>query len=135
GVKIAMSAERDQYPLHHSGYGGTTYIYLNAPGDAAKVTKALSTVEGVEEVLTRAEAAKKYRLNPYRIGDLWVTATKDIVVGHSMTERETLPKGYRSHGSVHELDVPCIIYRYAGALPDKNAITTNVDVCSFLYPA
>jgi hypothetical protein len=33
------------------------------------VEKALRQVEGVEEMLTRAEAARKYRLNPHRIGD------------------------------------------------------------------
>jgi phosphonoacetate hydrolase len=132
-VKIAMSAERDQYPRHHSGYGGTAFLYLNQPGDADKVVGALRQVDGVEEVLSRAEAATKYRLNPHRIGDLWVTARKDVVFGHSATEREQLPKEYRSHGSAHELDIPCIIHRYAEALPDPAAVTTNVDVCKFLY--
>ena len=83
--------------------------------------------------LTRAEAARKYRLNPHRIGDVWVTAAKDVVFGHSAKERETLPKGYRAHGSAHELDIPCVIYRYAGKLPGPADLRTNVDVCKFLY--
>src|SRR5262245_33607125 len=132
-VKIAMSAERDQYPRHHGGYGGTAFIYLNDPKDAEKVTKALKEIEGVEEVLTREEAAKKHRLNPHRIGDLWVTATKKIVFGHSKEEREELPKDYRSHGSAYEQDIPCFIYRYAGKLPDTGEFTTNVDMAKFLY--
>lgn len=132
-VKFAVSAERDQYPRHHSGYGGTAFVYLNAPGDADKVMAALRKVEGVEEILTAAEAAKKYRLNPHRIGDLWVTAAKGVVFGHSATEREDLPKGYRSHGSAYELDIPCVIYRYRGKLPEPAEFTTNVDVCRFLY--
>jgi hypothetical protein len=81
----------------------------------------------------RPEAAKKYRLNPHRIGDLWVTARKDVVFGHSAREREDLPRTYRSHGSAHELAIPCISYRYAGPLPASAEITTNVDVCRFLY--
>jgi phosphonoacetate hydrolase len=108
-VKFAMSAERDQYPRHHSGYGGTAFIYLNAPDDADKVTRVLRQVDGVEEVLSRADAAEKYRLNRHRIGDLWVTARKDVVFGHSARERESLPQTYRSHGSAHELDIPCIL--------------------------
>jgi phosphonoacetate hydrolase len=132
-VKLAVSAERDQYPRHHSGYGGTAFLYLNAPGDAEKVVKTLREIEGVEEILTRTEAAKKYRLNPHRIGDLWVSATKHVVFGHSATERESLPKGYRSHGSAYELDIPCVIYRYGGKLPDPDEIKTNVDVCKGLY--
>ncbi|MBP3959208.1 alkaline phosphatase family protein [Gemmata sp. G18] len=132
-VKIAMSAERDQYPRHHGGYGGTAFIYLNSPKDADKVIKSLKDIEGVEDVLTRDEAAKKHRLNPHRIGDLWVTATKRVVFGHSMKEREELPKDYRSHGSAHEQDIPCFIHRYVGKLPDKEAFATNVDMAKFLY--
>jgi phosphonoacetate hydrolase len=132
-VKIAMSVERDQYPRHHGGHGGTAFVYLKAPADADRVEKALRQVEGVEEVLARAEAARKYRLNPHRIGDLWVTATKEVVFGHAQREREALPRTYRSHGSVHERDIPCFIYRYAGKLPDRAEFETTVDVCKFLY--
>jgi phosphonoacetate hydrolase len=132
-VKFAMSAERDQYPRHHSGHGGTAFLYLSAPGDADRVTRALEKIEGVEEVLSRSEAAKKYRLNPHRIGDLWVTAKPGVVFGHSAKEQEDLPRTYRSHGSAHELDIPCIIYRYAAALSAPVEVTTNVDVCRFLF--
>jgi phosphonoacetate hydrolase len=134
-VKIVMSAERDQYPRHHSGYGGTAFIYLKGAGDADNVMKVLRDIEGIEEILTREEAANKYKLNPHRIGDLWLTATKEVVFGHSNEERESLPKSYRSHGSAHELDIPCIIYRFGGVLPHANAIATNVDVCKVLYQA
>jgi phosphonoacetate hydrolase len=135
GVKVAMSAERDQYPRHHGGHGGTVFLYLNAPGDAGKVIDTLRAVVGVEEVLPRAEAAKKYRLNPHRIGDLWVTATKGVVFGHAAEERQSLPKTYRSHGSAHERDIPCVIHGWAGKFPDPAGVTTNVDVCRFLYQA
>jgi phosphonoacetate hydrolase len=132
-VNVAMSTERDQYPRHHGGHGGTAFIYLRSAADVGKAVQALRQLEGVEEVLTRDEAAKKYRLNPHRMGDVWVTAVKDVVFGHSSQEREALPKGYRSHGSAHELDIPCIIYRYQGKLPDPADVRTNVDVCKFLY--
>jgi phosphonoacetate hydrolase len=133
GVEVVLSAERDQYPRHHSGYGGTAFVYLKDPGTADKAAEALRGIEGVEEVLTREEAARRYRLNPHRIGDLWVTATKAVVFGPAAQEREILPKGYRSHGSAHELDIPCIIYRYAGQLPNPAEVRTNVDVYKFLY--
>jgi phosphonoacetate hydrolase len=132
-VKVALSTERDQYPRHHGGHGGTAFVYLTDPASTGKAVRALGKVEGVEEVLTRGEAARKHRLNPHRVGDVWVTAAKDVVLGHSAKEREALPKGYRAHGSAHELDIPCVIYRYAGKLPDPADIRTNVDVCSSLY--
>jgi phosphonoacetate hydrolase len=134
-VKIAMSAERDQYPKHHGGFGGTAFIYLKSPDDTDKTIKALRDVDGIEEILTRNEAAKKYRMNPHRIGDLWLTAKKDIVFGHSMEETEKLAKDYRSHGSAHERDIPCFIHNYHGKLPDPAEFATNVDVCRFLYRA
>jgi phosphonoacetate hydrolase len=132
-VKIVMSAERDQYLKHHSGFGGTAFVYLKFPADSDKVIKVLRDVPEIEELLPRADAARKYKLNPHRIGDLWLTAVKDAVFGHSTEEREKLPRDYRSHGSSHELDIPCFIHRYAGKLPDPSEIKTNVDVCKFLY--
>lgn len=135
-VKFAMSAERDQYPRHHGGYGGTAFVYLNAPGDVDRTVRALQQVEGVEEVLHRDEAAAKYRLNPFRIGDLWVTAKPGVVFGpgSGKAEREELPKTYRSHGSAHERDVPGFVYRWAGKLPDGDAVRSNIDLGRFLYP-
>lgn len=133
GVKVALSTERDQYPRHHGGHGCTAFVYLQDPADTARAMRLLEKIEGVEEVLTREEAAKKYRLNPYRIGEVWVTAVKDVVFGNCTQEREELPKGYRAHGSAHERDVPCIIYRYTGRLPDPADVRTNVDVCKLLY--
>ena len=132
-IQIAMSAERDQYPKHHGGFGGTAFVYLKSPNDTDKVIRALSDVDEIEEILTRDEAARKYRLNPFRIGDSWVTAKKDIVFGHSKEERETLAPDYRSHGSSHELDIPGFIYRYNGKLPNEDEIVTNVDLCKMLY--
>src|SRR5262249_12146029 len=120
---------------HHSGFGGTSFIYLQSPKDADKVIKALRDVQDVEEILLREEAARKYRLNPHRIGDLVVTAGKGVVFGPSREEREKLPRDYRSHGSSHERDILCFIYRYAGPLPQPGEITSNVDVCKFLYRA
>lgn len=70
---------------------------------------------------------------PHRIGDLWLTAIKDVVFGHSMEEREQLAIDYRSHGSAHEQDILCFIFRHDGKLPDATEINTNVDVCKFLY--
>ena len=128
-----MSTERDQYPRHHGGHGGTAFIYLRSPTDVGKAIQALRKLEGVEEVLTRDEAAKKYRLNPHRMGDVWVTAMKDVVFGHSTKERVKLPKDYRSHGSAHEQEIPCFIYRYATKLPIADGIGSNVDLGKLLY--
>jgi len=43
-------------------------------------------------------------------------------------ETEELEAGYRSHGSLHESDIPLVIYNSSGALPPADAFTANVDL-------
>jgi phosphonoacetate hydrolase len=64
----------------------------------------------VEAVLTRSEAAKRYHLVASRIGDLIVLGDRDTVFGELDSEFEQLPPNYRAHGSLHEMDVPLLIY-------------------------
>ena len=46
-----------------------------------RVAKVLTGLEGVEAVLTRSEAAKRYHLMASRIGDLVVLGDRDTVFG------------------------------------------------------
>jgi phosphonoacetate hydrolase len=45
-----------------------------------------------------------------RIGDLVVLGDGDTVFGELDSESEALPAEYRAHGSLHEVDVPLVIY-------------------------
>jgi len=108
-VRLAISAERDKYPKQHLGLGGIAWVYLREPGDAQRVTDAIKTLAGVEQVLTRAEAAKAFDLLPERIGDLAVTGDRDTVFGTLEQESEMMAATYRSHGSRYETAVPLII--------------------------
>ena len=56
-IRIAISVERDKYLKHHRGYGGVAWVYCNAPRDIDPVAKVLTSLDGVESVLTRSEAA------------------------------------------------------------------------------
>jgi phosphonoacetate hydrolase len=134
-IRISISAERDKYLRHHRGFGGMSWVYTLKPGDAAAVKALLLSLEGVERVLTRAEAADEFRLMPERIGDLVVVGDADTVFGHlERLEMEVLPLGYRSHGSHHELDVPVILHNAAGA-PGASYFHNNLDLARWLYPA
>lgn len=126
-IRIAISAERDKYLKHHRGFGGTSYVYLNTPADAEKVSAALKTIKGVKTVLTRAEAAKKYKLLPARIGDLVVLADQETVFGNLETPEENLPAGYRTHGSEYETRVPLIILN-AEMYPSADWFQYNMDL-------
>src|SRR5262249_17267180 len=140
-LRAAISAERDKYLVHHRGFGGTSWVYLNRPGDAEKATALLRELDGVEQVLTRAEAAKTFRLMPERIGELVVLGDRRTVFGEliaepgaSPLEREDLPESYRSHGSLYESDVPLVVYN-APSAPPKDSYRHNLDIARWLYPA
>ena len=66
----------------------------------------LRKTDGVDEALSREEAAKRFNLEPERIGDIMVLGDADVVFGDP-AEVE-MPSGLRSHGSAHEIAVPII---------------------------
>jgi phosphonoacetate hydrolase len=125
-ILFAMSAERDPYVRHHRTFGGTAYVWLETPGDRENVETALRRLEGVEDVLTRYQAAARFRLHPDRIGDLVVLGDRDTVFGPLERAVEDLPASFRTHGSCHELRVPLIIYGAPVAAPEHAAHTHNV---------
>jgi phosphonoacetate hydrolase len=132
-VRFAMSAEKDRYIKHHRTFGGTAWVYLQAPEDLAGVAATLRSLAGVERVMTRDEAAAEWSLMPDRIGQLCVFGDRETVFGEMETEYEDLPTRYRSHGSPYEQAVPLIVYNYQGALPPLERIRHNADVTGVLF--
>jgi phosphonoacetate hydrolase len=80
-IRISISAERDRYLQHHRGFGGAAWLYLNNAADSYKVIRALSSLPGVESVMTREAAASRYSLYSSRIGDICVFGDRDTVFG------------------------------------------------------
>jgi phosphonoacetate hydrolase len=109
-IRIAISVDRDKYVKHHRGYGGVSWIYCKSSLDVDRVAHVVSGIEGVEAVLTRSEAGKRFHLMTSRIGDLVVLGDRDTVFGELDSETEALPAEYRAHGSLHEVDVPLVVY-------------------------
>jgi phosphonoacetate hydrolase len=111
-VRFALSAEKDRYVRHHRTFGGTAWVWLNRPADEGAVTRVLSGLDGIEAVIPRDAAARRFHLDPRRIGDLVVLGDRGTVFGELPPgqESERLPDGYRSHGSLHERQVPLIVY-------------------------
>jgi phosphonoacetate hydrolase len=130
---MAISAERDKYLRHHNGMGGTAWVHLKSLDDAIRVTAVLRSLDGVESVMTRAEAAAALHLLPERIGDLVVLGDKDTVFGPLEGEVEQMPPEFRTHGSLYELDVPLVIHNARGA-PSPDYFRHNLDLARWLYP-
>ena len=131
-IRKAVSTGRDRYMKHHRGCSGAAYIHLKDPQDALRVREIISGVTGVERILTREEAAKEFKLMASRIGHLMVLGDKDTVFGELDDEKENFP-GLRSHGSLHETDVPLFVYNAKNA-PKADYFNHNLDLARWLYP-
>lgn len=132
-ASIVISPENDRYVKHHRGMGGTAYVYLKDIKDLDATRNIIKALPGVEKVLTRAEAAKEFKLMPEHIGDLVVTGDKMTVFGGLDKEKtEVLPGTYRSHGSAYEAHVPLFIYNAKNA-PKAGYFDWNYKVAAWLY--
>jgi phosphonoacetate hydrolase len=69
---------------------------------------------------------------PSRIGDLIVLGDHDTVFGELDSPFETLPAEYRAHGSLHEMEVPLIVFN---AQPQLTAdqFQYNRDLARWLF--
>ena len=133
-LRSVLSAEQDKYLKHHSGFGGTAWVYLKSNRDSDRAAAVIQKLPGVREVLTRTEAARRFRLMPSRIGELVALGDRDTVFGSLDSERADLPPEYRSHGSSDEARVPLVIHNAARA-PGAGFFRSNVDLARWLFPS
>jgi phosphonoacetate hydrolase len=117
----------DPYVVHHGALGSFATIYL--PADAVDgVIRRLRGLFGIEVVLARAEAAKRFELPPDRIGDIVVVSERSFVLGTSRSRHDLsqLELPLRSHGGISEQRVPLILNRRIEGL-DGNRRWRNFD--------
>jgi phosphonoacetate hydrolase len=100
----------DPYVVHHAALGSGCWIHV-AEGDVERTRDVISAQDGVEEVLTRAEASAQLSLPPDRIGDLVVFAAARTALGRRRSEHDlsALHGPLRSHGGRHEQAVPILL--------------------------
>lgn len=127
----------DPYVVHHGALGGYGTLYLEDKSQLNKAKDFLLSLEGIETVLTNAEAEEKYELPFDRIGDLVVLSDASTTIGRT-PEWHDLDKvrvGLRSHGSEHSQEVPMIFNKRLNAeYSEKLASgkTRNFDLFHFL---
>lgn len=132
-VAFAVSPLADRLVKHHRGFGGVSYVYLKRNDDLPAVRDMLLGLNGVEEVLTREEAASRFRLMASRIGDLVVIPDKNTVFGDLAAEWETLDEKYRSHGSLYETDIPLLVHNGHELFTDWSAVENNLHLTQSLF--
>jgi phosphonoacetate hydrolase len=125
GVARVILPITDPYVVHHGALGSFATVYL---ADQS-LKRRISEIPGIEVVLTREEAAKRFELPPERIGDLVVVSTRHVVIGTSKSRHDLsgLDEPLRSHGGISEQKVPLVFNRkIEGLAPGRNL--RNFDV-------
>lgn len=135
GLRFAVSPVADRLVVHHRGFGGVSYVYLHSEREHAAVEKFLRGLVGVEDVLSRQEAAERFNLMPERIGDLVVLADRSTVFGDLDAAVEDLGPRYRNHGSLYEEEIPLILYGADGIVPSSETFMMNFDLTRWLCRA
>ncbi len=109
----------DPYVVHHGALGSYATAYLPDNTDVASIIEKTAALDGIMEVLDRAEACKRYDLPPDRIGDMVIISTENKTVGTSESEHDLsgLNEPLRSHGGLTEQQVPFIVNRVIADLP------------------
>jgi phosphonoacetate hydrolase len=110
----------DPYVVHHGALGGFATVYLPADIDPGGVAESLAARPGVELVLEKDDACRRFQLPADRIGDLVVISSFDHVLGSSQEKHDLsgLTEPLRSHGGLSEQRVPFIVNRRSRTVPD-----------------
>lgn len=103
----------DPYVVHHGALGSFATIYVRD-----QVRDRIAALDGIEVVLTREDAARRFELPPDRIGDLVVVSTRHVVIGTSRSRHDLsgLKEPLRSHGGISEQRVPLVLNRRLSGL-------------------
>jgi len=103
----------DPYVVHHGALGSFATVYLPGEVSVADMCNKLAAVKGMEQVLSREQAAAHFELPADRIGDLVVVSERFKVIGTSASRHDLsgLDAPLRSHGGVSEQRVPLIVNR------------------------
>jgi len=118
----------DPYVVHHGALGSYATVYLPADLTTASLAGRIAALRGIELVLARADAARRFELPADRIGDLVVIGERAVVIGGTAAKHDLsgLDAPLRSHGGLAEQQVPLVMNRRIAAL-DANRRWRNFD--------
>lgn len=100
----------DPYVVHHGALGSFATVYLPKGEDSIAIINALTTLDGIERVLTKEQAYHQLDLPRDRIGDMIIISDKQKVLGINARHHDLsgLDVPLRSHGGASEQVVPLI---------------------------
>ena len=127
----------DPYVAHHGALGSFAMVFFREQMPSAAVINAVSKLPGIEAVLDRESAVKKFDLPSDRIGDIVVVGDKGTVLGTKKESHDLSKLGgmrLRSHGGLADRQVYFILSRklnsdYEGTA--KSGQLRNYDIFDF----
>ena len=101
----------DQYVVHHGSLGSFAMIYVENQELIPHVLEEIKKIPEIEEVLNKQDACKAYHLPEDRSGDIVCMSSESFTIGSSKSKHDlsSLKEPLRSHGGLHEREVPFII--------------------------
>jgi phosphonoacetate hydrolase len=119
----------DPYVVHHGALGSFATVYLPAGADAERLRERVAALPGMEAVLGREAACRRFELPPDRVGDLVAVSGRHVVIGTSEARHDLsgLDAPLRSHGGISEQTVPLLLNRPTPGVPATRRLR-NFDV-------
>jgi phosphonoacetate hydrolase len=114
GTSTVICPITDAFVGHHGALGGFVRVYCHGELSDEQVIEAIQEVPGLEKVLSREQVAREFDLPLGPEGDVAVLGDVRTVIGTRSVDHDLsglTGKRLRTHGSVHEADVPIIISR------------------------
>ena len=102
----------DAFVGHHGALGGFVRIYINGKVKREKVVKIAQDQTGIERVWLAEDVASELEQPLDREGDVAVMGDKSTVIGGREVDHDLSAlkgKRLRTHGSLHEANVPFVI--------------------------
>jgi len=119
----------DPYVVHHGALGSFATVYLPAGADAERLRERVAALPGMEVVLGRETACRRFELPPDRVGELVAVSERHVVIGTSEARHDLsgLDAPLRSHGGISEQTVPLLLSRPVPGVPADRRLR-NFDV-------
>ena len=114
GASTVICPIADAFVGHHGTLGGFVRVYCHDRLAGERVIDAIADVPGLERVLSREDVAQEFDLPVGPEGDVTVHGDASTVIGAREVDHDLSGlEGHRlrTHGSVHEADVPVILSR------------------------
>lgn len=102
----------DPFVRHHGALGSFVRVYARDPANLPEMLRAVRGLPGVEQAMTREEAATALELPADREGDFLVVSAQNYVLGSRAVEHDLSNIGerpLRSHGGFSEQPVPFLL--------------------------